>query len=55
MAAGYKQGYEEAAERLNRLGLLLEEAGREKDAFRAMRDPAYQQQLLEEFGLISEK
>ena len=48
---GKAEGVAEATERLNKLGILLEEAGREKDAFRAMRDPAYQQQLLEEFGL----
>ena len=44
---GREAGHEEATERLNKLGILLEEAGREKDVFHAMRDPAFQQQLLE--------
>ncbi len=48
---GFEQGRKEERERLNKLGLLLKEAGRVEDAFRAMEDPAYQQQLLEEFGL----
>ncbi len=48
---GHAEGAANERERLNQLGILLEEAGREKDVFRAMRDPAYQQQLLEEFGL----
>ena len=40
-----------ATERLNKLGVLLEENGRINDLLRSMRDSAYQQQLLEEFGL----
>ena len=48
---GLEKGREEATERLNKLGVLLEEAGRVDDLLRSMRDPAYQQYLLEEFGL----
>ena len=48
---GLEKGREEERERLNKLGVLLEEAGRVDDLLRSLRDPAYQQQLLEEFGL----
>ena len=48
---GLELGREEERARLNKLGLLLREAGRVDDLFRSMEDPAYQQQLLEEFGL----
>lgn len=48
---GREKGREEERERLNRLGMLLEKAGRVDDLLRSMREPAYQQQLLEEFGL----
>ena len=48
---GLEKGREEERERLNKLGVLLEEAGRVDDLLRSMRDPAYQQYLLEEFGL----
>ncbi len=48
---GMEKGREEAMERVNKLNLLLKDAGRMDDLFRSMEDPAYQQQLLEEFGL----
>lgn len=47
----YEKGLAEATERLNKLGLLLRDAGRVDDLFRSMADSAFQQQLLEEFGL----
>ena len=48
---GRAEGAADAAVRLNTLGILLEEAGRINDLLRSMKDPAFQQQLLEEFGL----
>ncbi len=48
---GQEEGREEERERLNRLGIMLEEAGRVNDLLRSMKDPDYQRQLLEEFGL----
>jgi len=48
---GFEQGRKEERERLNKLNKLLRDAGRNEDLFRSMEDPAYQQQLLEEFGL----
>ena len=48
---GLIEGEKVASERLNKLGQYLEDAGRVKDLLRSMRDPAYQQQLFEEFGL----
>ena len=48
---GKAEGREEERERLNKLGLLLRAAGRTDDLFRSMEDSAYQQLLLEEFGL----
>ena len=40
-----------AAERLNRLNALLLDADRIEDMKRAAKDPVYQQELLEEFGM----
>ena len=48
---GREEGEKNALERLNKLNLLLKGAGRTEDLFRSMEDPAYQQKLLEEFGL----
>lgn len=48
---GRKEGEKAASERLNKLGQLLEDEGRVTDLLRSMRDPAYQQRLLDEFGL----
>ena len=50
-ALGLAEGEKVASERLNKLGQYLEDSGRVKDLLRSMRDPAYQQQLFEEFGL----
>jgi len=52
---GMKQGSEETAERLNRLTAVLIEEDRIADLARSAADSAYQQQLLEEFGLVAEK
>ena len=52
---GYNNGYNNGVERLNKLNLLLKEAGRTDDLFRSMEDPAFQQQLLEEFGLAEKE
>ena len=49
--AGLAEGRVEMQERINKLGLQLKAAGRLDDLFRSMEDTAYQQQLLEEFGL----
>ena len=48
---GREEGEKNALERLNKLNILLNGAGRTEDLFRSMEDPAYQQKLLEEFGL----
>ena len=48
---GQEEGREEERERLNRLGIMLEEAGRVNDLLRSMKEPDFQQKLLEEFGL----
>ena len=48
---GQKAGQEKERKRLNKLNDLLLEADRIEDLKRATKDPAYQQQLLEEFGL----
>ena len=48
---GKAEGKAEATERLNRLNDLLVESDRLEDLKRSTKDPAYQQQLLEEFGL----
>ena len=48
---GREEGREEAVERMNKLGQILEDAGRVNDLLRSMRDPAFQKQLFEEFGL----
>ena len=48
---GREEGREEAVERMNKLGEILEDAGRVNDLLRSMRDPAFQKQLFEEFGL----
>ncbi len=52
---GREVGREEERERLNKLNKLLRDSGRNEDLFRSMDDPAYQQQLLEEFGLAGEE
>ena len=51
--AGLAEGAEKERMRLNQLNKLLRDAGRNEDLFRSMDDPAYQQQLLEEFGLLN--
>ena len=52
---GLAEGAAEATERLNKLLVLLAECGRLEDAVKAASDPAFQQQLLEEFGLTAKK
>ena len=42
---------EAAADRVNRLIVLLSEAGRKDDLIRAAKDPEYQKILFEEFKL----
>ena len=51
LAEGKELGAAAATERLNKLNLLLKDAGHTEDLFRSMEDPVYQQQLFEEFGL----
>ena len=51
--AGLAEGAEKERIRLNQLNKLLRDAGRNEELFRSMDDPAYQQQLLEEFGLLN--
>ena len=48
---GLVEGREEALARLNKLNILLLQAGRQADLEKSFFDPAYQQQLLKEFGL----
>lgn len=48
---GREEGEKAALERLNKLNDLLLDAGRTSDLKKSTKDPAYQQQLLEEFGL----
>ena len=48
---GLEEGREEERERLNRLNDLLMEAGRVEDLKKSLKDSAYQQLLLLEFGL----
>ena len=48
---GFEQGAAQATERLNKLNNLLLEADRIADLKRSAKEPAFQQQLLEEFGL----
>ena len=52
---GLAEGAAEMQERLNKLLVLLAEDGRLEDAVKAASDPAFQQQLLEEFGLTAKK
>jgi len=42
---------EQAEDRINRLNILLAEAGRTDDIIKAAKDPEYQKKLFEEFGL----
>ena len=42
-------------ERLNKLNDVLMEGGRIEDLKKSWKDPAFQQQLLEEFGLTAKK
>ena len=51
--AGLVEGAEKERIRLNQLNKLLRDAGRNEELFRSMDDPAYQQQLLEEYGLLN--
>ena len=48
---GLKLGREEATERVNKLNQLLIAQDRMEDLQNSIADPAYQQQLFEEFGL----
>ena len=52
---GLAEGAAEMQERLNKLLVHLAEDGRLEDAVKAASDPAFQQQLLEEFGLSAKK
>ena len=48
---GMEEGKSSAREEYNRLILALSGAGRTDDIVKAAKDPAYQKQLLKEFGL----
>lgn len=49
--SGFNDGFNDGQEKLNRLNLLLAEAGRTDDIIKAAGDKAYQQKLFEEFNL----
>lgn len=49
-AEGHAEGQEEATIRLNKLYSCLLTSGRADDLQRAVKDPAYLKQLLQEFG-----
>lgn len=49
-AEGHAEGQEEATVRLNKLYSCLLTSGRADDLQRAVKDPAYLKQLLQEFG-----
>jgi len=51
LAEGEERGAAKTTERLNKLNDLLMEAGRIDDLKKSWKNPAFQQQLLEEFGL----
>jgi predicted transposase/invertase (TIGR01784 family) len=51
MKEGMQKGKSDAKEEYNRLILALACAGRTDDIVKAAKDPAYQKQLLKEFGL----
>ena len=48
---GLAQGTADTTMRLNKLKSILADYGRIEDLVRAAKDPAFQQQLLEEFGI----
>lgn len=50
LAEGRAEGQEEATVRLNKLYSCLLTSGRADDLQRAVKDPAYLKQLLQEFG-----
>lgn len=52
---GREEGREEGEEKVNRLGILLTEAGRENDFLRSLSDRKFQKRLFVEFGLEDEK
>ncbi len=52
---GLAEGAADATERLNKLNDVLMEAGRIEDLKKSWKDTAFQQQLLEEFGLSAKK
>ena len=52
---GLAEGAAEMQERLNKLALILDQQNRSSEYFKAASDPAFQQQLLEEFGLTAKK
>ena len=49
-AEGHAEGQEEATVRLNKLYSCLLTSGRADDLQRALKDPVYLKQLLQEFG-----
>ena len=49
--SGYDSGYDSGVEVVDRLNILLSEAGRTDDIIKAAKDKEYQKQLLEEFCL----
>ena len=49
-AEGHAEGQEEATVRLNKLYSCLLTSGRADDLQRALKDPVYLEQLLQEFG-----
>ena len=51
---GYDSGYDSGVEVVDRLNILLSEAGRSDDIIKAARDKEYQKKLLEEFHLVTE-
>ena len=49
-----EEGREEGVQRVNRLYSLLQESGRTDDFIRSISDRDYQNQLFEEFHLVSD-
>ena len=52
---GIAEGAANMQERLNRLNMLLIQQGRIEDLEKSLTDTAFQQQLLEEFGLLKKE
>ena len=50
-AEGWEEGKEEGKVTINRLGILMDEAGRSDDFIKSLSDRKFQKRLLIEFGL----